>query len=120
MASVSASASARDNALARVSARHVHQCLWLPETQEHPRLRVTYATTSNFEDASLPAVLFIPPMFGSRWFALEMDKLARDTGVRVVFPERYCSTLHLSYYVPKVPHLTYSAGLVWAARRLCR
>lgn len=91
MASIDASVSARDNALARVSAGHLHQCLWLPETQNHPRLRVTFATTSNFENESLPAILFIPPMFGSRWFVLEMDKLARDSGVRVVFPDRYYS-----------------------------
>jgi hypothetical protein len=92
MASADASVSARDNALARVSAGHLHQCIWLPETQDHPRLRVTYATTSNFENETLPAILFIPPMFGSRWFALETDKLARDSGVRVVFPERYAFT----------------------------
>lgn len=78
----------RDTALATVSAGHLHQCLWLPETQDHPRLRVTYATTSNFSDESLPAILFIPPMFGSRWLVLEIDKLARDCGVRVVLPDR--------------------------------
>jgi hypothetical protein len=91
MASVAVDTSvfARDNALARVSAGHLHQCLWLPETQDHPRLHVTFATTSNFDDEALPAILFIPPMFGSRWFVLEMDKLARDSGVRVVFPDRY-------------------------------
>lgn len=82
---------ARDTALATVSAGHLHQSLWLPETPDHPRLRVTYGTTSNFNDESLPAILFIPPMFGSRWFLLEMDKLARDCGVRVVFPDRYIS-----------------------------
>jgi hypothetical protein len=80
--------SSRDTALATVSAGRLHQSLWLPETQNHPRLRVTYATTSNFDDESLPAILFIPPMFGSRWFVLEMDKLARDCGVRVVLPDR--------------------------------
>jgi hypothetical protein len=85
MASVNTS---RDTALARVSAGHLHQCLWLPETQDHPRLRVSYATTSNFDDITLPAILFIPPMFGSRWFVLEIDKLARDSSVRVVFPDR--------------------------------
>jgi len=90
MASVDASVSARDNALARVSAGHLHHCLWLPETQDHPRLRVTFATTSNFDDERLPAILFIPPMFGSRWLVLEADKLARDSGVRVAIPDRYC------------------------------
>lgn len=88
MTSVGAS-HARDTALAIVSGGHLHQSLWIPETSDHPRLRVSYGTTSNFHDESLPAVLFIPPMFGSRWFLLEMDKLARDCGVRVVFPDRY-------------------------------
>jgi hypothetical protein len=88
MASINTTKSSRDTALATVSAGHLHQCLWLPQTQDHPRLRVTYATTSNFDNESLPAILFIPPMFGSRWFVLEMDKLARDCGVRVVLPDR--------------------------------
>jgi hypothetical protein len=88
MASSNSTNSSRDTALATVSAGHLHQRLWLPETQNHPRLRVTYATTSNFNDVSLPAILFIPPMFGSRWFVLEIDKLARDCGVRVVLPDR--------------------------------
>lgn len=90
MASVDASR-ARDIALATLSAGHLHQSLWLPETPDHPRLRLTYSTTSNFEDESLPAVLFIPPMFGSRWLVLEVNELARDCGVRVIFPERYVS-----------------------------
>jgi hypothetical protein len=88
MASVNDTTSSRDTALATVSAGHLHRCLWLPESPTHPRLRVTYATTSNFNDEKLPAILFIPPMFGSRWFVLEMDKLARDCGVRVVLPDR--------------------------------
>ena len=99
MAPGDTSVSTRDVALERVSAGHLHQSLWLPETQDHPRLRVTFATTSNFDDETLPAILFIPPMFGSRWFVLEMDKLARDSGVRVVFPDRYCSLRNRS---PKI------------------
>lgn len=86
MASVS---SARDRALRTLSAGHFHQCLWLPQTTDHPRLRVTYATTSNFSDETLPAILFIGPMFGSRYLTLEIDKLARDCGVRVIVPERH-------------------------------
>jgi hypothetical protein len=50
---------------------------------------VTYATTSNFDDVSLPAILFIGPLFNSRYLVLEIDKLARDCGVRVIIPERY-------------------------------
>ena len=86
---MASTSSPRDRALRTLSAGHFHQCLWLPQTSDHPRLRVTYATTSNFSDESLPAILFIGPLFGSRYFTLEIDKLARDCGVRVVVPERY-------------------------------
>jgi hypothetical protein len=81
--------SPRDRALKTLSAGHFHQCLWLPQTTDHPRLRVTYATTGNFDDESLPTILFIGPLFNSRYLTLEIDKLARDCGVRVIVPERY-------------------------------
>lgn len=69
-------------------ANNLHQSLWLPETADHPRLRVSYSTTSNFSNTSLPAVLFVGPLFGSRWFILEFDKAAREAGVRIVWPDR--------------------------------
>jgi len=86
---MTSASSTRDRALETLSAGHLHQSLWLPQTTEHPRLRVTYATTSNFDDVSLPAILFIGPLFNSRYLVLEIDKLARDCGVRVIIPERY-------------------------------
>jgi len=86
--SMTSVSSTRDRALETLSAGHLHQSLWLPQTTEHPRLRVTYATTSNFDDVSLPAILFIGPLFNSRYLVLEIDKLARDCGVRVIIPER--------------------------------
>lgn len=89
MASIASMSSPRGKALSKLSAGHFHQCLWLPQTTDHPRLRVTYATTGNFSDESLPVILFIGPMFGSRYLILEIDKLARDSGVRVVVPDRY-------------------------------
>jgi hypothetical protein len=91
MASIS---SPRDKALKTLSAGHFHQCLWLPPTTDHPRLRVTYATTSNFHDETLLAILFIGPLFNSRYLTLEIDKLARDCGVRVIVPERYALVLN--------------------------
>jgi hypothetical protein len=86
---MASTSSPHDRALKTLSAGHLHQCLWLPQTTDHPLLRVTYATTSNFDDASLPAILFIGPLFNSRYLTLEIDKLARDCGVRVIVPERY-------------------------------
>jgi hypothetical protein len=99
MASVS---SPRDRALKTLSAGHFHQCLWLPQTTDHTRLRVTYATTSNFSDVSLPAILFIGPLFNSRYLTLEIDKLARDCGVRVIVPERYAVVSNQSYHLNKI------------------
>lgn len=50
-------------AIERLCARHLHQHFWVPanEALGHGRLRVTYATTSNFADDGLPAVLFCHP-----------------------------------------------------------
>lgn len=81
--------SPEEQALPLLCSRHFHQVLWLPETESHSKLRVTYATTTNFDDASIPVVLFIGPMFGTRWLALHFDKLARDCGVRVICVDRY-------------------------------
>ena len=51
-------------------ARHFHQVFWLPESELHGRLRITYATTSNFVDKNLPVVLICAPMFGGRWYGM--------------------------------------------------
>jgi phytoene dehydrogenase-like protein len=76
--------------------RHFHQSLWIPETEHHARLRVTFATTSNFATsnaddtpaAALPAMLFAGPMFGTRYMAVQMDRLSRESGVRGIFIDR--------------------------------
>jgi len=72
-----------------ICAKNFHQALWLPETTDHPKLKVTYSTTTNFDNVNLPAVLFVGPMFGTRWAALDYDKLARDCGVRMICVDRY-------------------------------
>lgn len=77
-----------EQAIQTLCAKHLHRALWLPETADHPKLRVTYATTSNFDDASLPAILFIGPLFSSRWSALDFGKLASDCGVRLICTDR--------------------------------
>jgi hypothetical protein len=76
--------------------RHFHQSLWIPETDHHARLRVTFATTSNFASgndsdasaAALPVMLFAGPMFGTRYMAVHMDHLSKENGVRVIFIDR--------------------------------
>ena len=82
------SSSPTDQAVRTLCSKYFHRALWLPETAEHPKLRVTYSTTTNFDDASLPVILFIGPMFGSRWNAVDSDKLARDCGVCLICTDR--------------------------------
>ncbi|KAF2147799.1 hypothetical protein K461DRAFT_248700, partial [Myriangium duriaei CBS 260.36] len=82
------SLSPEDRAIRAICTKNFHQALWLPETADHPKLKVTYSTTTNFDDVDLPAVLFIGPMFGTRWSSLHFDKLARDSGVRLICVDR--------------------------------
>ena len=84
-----ASPSPLDLAIPIVCAKHLHQCLWLPQSDSHGRLRVTFSTTSNFADTTLPTVLVAPPMFGGRWMLLDLDNLAKSQGVRLVCADRY-------------------------------
>ncbi|GME25191.1 hypothetical protein GTA08_BOTSDO06172 [Neofusicoccum parvum] len=83
-----ASFSPEDKAIRITCTKQFHQVLWLPETADHPKLKVTYSTTTDFDNISLPAILFIGPMFGTRWNSLHFDKLARDCGVRVICVDR--------------------------------
>lgn len=66
-----------------------HQSLYLPATSSHPRLRVTFSTSTNFSDTSLPVILFITPLFGTRWCGASFDHLACTTGVRVIVVDRF-------------------------------
>ncbi|GAM89996.1 hypothetical protein ANO11243_080360 [Dothideomycetidae sp. 11243] len=80
--------SSTDQAIQTICAKELHQALWLPETALHPRLRVTYSTTINFHDTTLPVILFIGPMFGTRYVSLQAGKLARECGVRLICIDR--------------------------------
>ncbi|KAF7187423.1 hypothetical protein HII31_11312 [Pseudocercospora fuligena] len=77
-----------DAAIKILAAQHLHQCLWLPRSETHERLRVTFSTTSNFQHGSLPVVLFCGPMFGTRYLVLPFDKLAKESGVRMICVDR--------------------------------
>ncbi|KAM3079594.1 hypothetical protein ACMFMG_006009 [Clarireedia jacksonii] len=82
------SPSSEDQAISIICAKNFHQALWLEGTATHPKLRVTYSTTTNFGNVGLPVILFIGPMFGTRWISLHFDKLAKDCGVRVICVDR--------------------------------
>ncbi|KXT18847.1 hypothetical protein AC579_3532 [Pseudocercospora musae] len=77
-----------DAAIKILAARNLHQCLWLRPSETHARLRVTFSTTSNFHDASLPVVLFCGPMFGTRYLIIPFDELAKNSGVRMICVDR--------------------------------
>lgn len=79
---------AMEKATEMLCADHLHRCIWLPATEQHERLRVTYSLTSNFADAQLPVVLFCGPLFGSRYVSIVFDHLATTTGVRVICVDR--------------------------------
>lgn len=105
-------ASVRDEAIKFVCARHFHQCFWLPRNESRGRLRITYSTSSNFADTSLPVILVCLPMFvsspgnhlstsndfdclarfGSRWVSMDFDHLAASKGVRLLCIDRYVSS----------------------------
>ena len=95
MVTVMSSTSAVEQAMRILCTEHFHQVLWLPETADHPRLRVTFSTTTNFDKVNLQAILFIGPLFSTRWNALHFDKLARESGVRVICVDRYAREILL-------------------------
>lgn len=80
--------SAMERATEMLCASHLHRSIWLPATEQHERLRVTYSLTRNFSDAQVPAVLFCGPLFGSRYINIMFDNLAKAAGVRVICVDR--------------------------------
>lgn len=68
-----------------------HRSFVLPSTAAHGPLRVTYSVAGldGPEHGNVPTIVFINGMFGGRYGALDMDYLARQKGVRVVFVDRY-------------------------------
>ncbi|USW47684.1 Putative alpha/Beta hydrolase [Septoria linicola] len=85
---VSAADQAKDRAIQLFAQSSFHQCFHVSATEKHDRLRVTFATTTNFDQTELPVVLFVGPMFGNRYFCLSFDKVARENGVRVICIDR--------------------------------
>jgi predicted dienelactone hydrolase len=66
-----------------------HRNLHLPASLDHGRLRVTYATTTNFGDKRLPVVLFCHPMGAARYLIYGFEEMAKREGVRVLIIDRY-------------------------------
>ncbi|KAI5242794.1 hypothetical protein E4T43_04567 [Aureobasidium subglaciale] len=70
------------------SQRCFHQSIILPATADHAPLRVSYATTTNFCNESLPVVLFCHPMGAARYLIFEFEEMAKKEDVRVVIIDR--------------------------------
>lgn len=89
----SLTASVHDQALSYISNPRFSQKLILPATADSPALTVSYADVGFSPEApaasrSTPTVLFIPGMFGSRYFGGVLDPVARKYGVRVLVMDR--------------------------------
>ncbi|KAI4756888.1 hypothetical protein E4T52_09051 [Aureobasidium sp. EXF-3400] len=77
-----------DIATSFCSTINFHRSLHLPASPDHKRLRVTYATTTNFGDKQLPVVLFCHPMGAARYLIFGFEEVARKDGVRVLIIDR--------------------------------
>jgi hypothetical protein len=74
-----------------------HQSLHLPASSSHERLRVTFATTTNFGAKDLPVVLFCRPMGAARHLIYRFEEIAKKEGVRVLIIDRYVFVSFLIY-----------------------
>ena len=93
-----------DYALTHAANRCFHQWTTYPSPDSEPagertqpgerrrtQLRVSFATTSNFNDPGaddMPTLFIHGPMVASRYFLAGYDYLAREVGVRVVLMDR--------------------------------
>lgn len=109
--------SPENQAIRTVCGRNFHQTLWLPETATHQKLRVTYATTTNFDNVSLPVILYISQMYATRWGAVFCDRRARRYGVRVICVDRYVSNLRNKHAGENDIRLSHELDQASVARR---
>ncbi|THY13804.1 hypothetical protein D6D01_08267 [Aureobasidium pullulans] len=90
---MSTATSAKDDAIAFASQKCFHQSITIAPTSAHQKLRVSFATTSNFDDDGedrngLETILFCGGMGASRLLLYRVDALAKKEGVRVMFIDR--------------------------------
>ncbi|THV76831.1 hypothetical protein D6D29_08400 [Aureobasidium pullulans] len=89
---MSATTSAKDDAIAFASQKCFHRSITVGPTSAHQKLRVSFATTSGFDDDDgkngLETILFCGGMGASRLLLYRIDALAKKEGVRVIFIDR--------------------------------
>ncbi|THZ15475.1 hypothetical protein D6C89_09709 [Aureobasidium pullulans] len=89
---MSTTTSAKDDAIAFASQKCFHRSITIGPTSAHQKLRVSFATTSGFDDDDgkngLETILFCGGMGASRLLLYRFDALAKKEGVRVIFIDR--------------------------------
>lgn len=88
---MSTTTSAKDDAIAFASQKCFHQSITIGPTSAHQKLRVSFGTTSGFDDDGkngLETILFCGGMGASRLLLYRIDALAKKEGVRVIFIDR--------------------------------
>jgi hypothetical protein len=89
------SASPRALALEYISQPCFHKRFSLPHPEpNHDDLTVTYADLGVTAD-HVPAFLFMPGMFGSRYMGVHIHAMAQKLGVRVLIVDRYIPLFYI-------------------------
>lgn len=91
MPKMSTTTSAKDDAIAFASQKCFHRSTTIGPTSAHQKLRVSFGTTSGFDDDGkndLETILFCGGMGASRLLLYRFDALAKKEGVRVIFIDR--------------------------------
>lgn len=93
MPKMSTTTSAKDDAITFASQKCFHRSITIGPTSAHQKLRVSFATTSGFDDDDddkngLETILFCGGMGASRLLLYRIDALAKKEGVRVIFIDR--------------------------------
>lgn len=85
------SSSPSDYALTLSANRCFHQWTTFIAPDDGKQLKVSFSTTSNFDDDGaerLPTIFIHAPMVASRYFLVWYDYLARKKGVRLILMDR--------------------------------
>ncbi|THV98063.1 hypothetical protein D6D26_06481, partial [Aureobasidium pullulans] len=117
MPKMSTTTSAKDDAIAFASQKCFHQSITIGPTSAHQKLRVSFATTSGFDDEGkngLETILFCGGMGASRLLLYRFDALAKKEGVRV---RSHASSFFLStsffflfFWLPGMDMLIFNLG----------
>jgi hypothetical protein len=102
----SANAELKEKILVSLSNGRLHHTLVLPATAVHGELLVTYSVVGagadelplrpipdGKMDGKIPTIIWVGPMMGGRWQGANTHHLASQEGIRIVYVDRYASSL---------------------------